>query len=197
MSATLTSSFQSLCRLSKIQHSLITTPIFYVNACKPSAHAHTLRTKTDAVNAIKISVSILAAPHIGHLYSAVLADAAHRWHVLKGAQPAVFSTGTDEHGLKVTRKASAVLVPRLWIPRQIQKAALVQGCTPHELCDTVSSKFKVWTKAFSTHKGLTFIGTVSSKITLLRQVFIFFDFPWTAKKLYQMVLTHPKLDYPS
>eukprot|EP00731_Ephydatia_muelleri_P010683 Em0005g1269a len=96
MSATLISSFQSLCKLSKCQHSLITTPIFYVNA----------------------------SPHIGHLYSAVLADAAHRWHVLKGAQPAVFSTGTDEHGLK------------------IQKAALVQGCTPRELCDTVSSKFK-------------------------------------------------------
>ena len=66
-----------------------------------------------------------AAPHIGHLYSAVLADAGHRWQRMKGARPAVFSTGTDEHGLK------------------IQKAAAAQGCPPTELCDRVSHKFKV------------------------------------------------------
>ena len=44
---------------------------------------------------------------------------------MKGARPAVFSTGTDEHGLK------------------IQKAAAAQDCPPIELCDTVSHKFKV------------------------------------------------------
>ena len=55
----------------------------------------------------------------------MLADAAHRWQKMKGARPAVFSTGTDEHGLK------------------IQKAAAVQGCPPIELCDRVSHKFKV------------------------------------------------------
>ena len=67
-----------------------------------------------------------AAPHIGHLYSAVLADAAHRWQKMKGTRPAVFSTGTDEHGLK------------------IQKEASVQDCSPVELCDRVSQKFKVF-----------------------------------------------------
>ena len=66
-----------------------------------------------------------SAPHIGHLYSAVMADAAHRWQKMKGARPAVFSTGTDEHGLK------------------IQKAAAAQNCLPIDLCDRVSSKFKV------------------------------------------------------
>ncbi|XP_064383251.1 methionine--tRNA ligase, mitochondrial-like isoform X2 [Halichondria panicea] len=77
-------------------HSFITTPIFYVNA----------------------------DPHIGHLYTALLADAAHRWQLVKGVGPAVFSTGTDEHGLKV------------------QKAAAVQGCPPNELCDRISQRFK-------------------------------------------------------
>ena len=65
------------------------------------------------------------APHIGHLYSAVLADAAHRWQILKGVECTVFSTGTDEHGLKV------------------QKAAATQGCAPIELCNSVSQKFRV------------------------------------------------------
>ncbi len=37
----------------------------------------------------------------------------------------MFSTGTDEHGLKV------------------QKAAAAQGCTPIELCDKISQRFKV------------------------------------------------------
>ena len=51
---------------------LITTPIFYVNG----------------------------PPHIGHLYSALLADALARWYRLLGDRT-LFSTGTDEHGMKV------------------------------------------------------------------------------------------------
>lgn len=68
------------------------------------------------------------APHIGHLYCAVLADAAHRWSKMKtreGESSPVFSTGTDEHGLKV------------------QQAAVSAGMTPQQLCDSVSIKFKV------------------------------------------------------
>lgn len=52
---------------------LITTPIFYVNA----------------------------SPHIGHVHSAVLADALSRWYAVKN-RSVVFTTGTDEHGLKVS-----------------------------------------------------------------------------------------------
>lgn len=51
---------------------LISTPIFYVNG----------------------------SPHIGHLYSALLADALARWHRYTGHE-AYFTTGTDEHGIKV------------------------------------------------------------------------------------------------
>ncbi|CAG8541928.1 2213_t:CDS:10 [Ambispora leptoticha] len=56
----------------------ISTPIFYVNA----------------------------KPHIGHLYSVVLADSIKRYHELKGHN-VILSTGTDEHGLKIQQAASA------------------------------------------------------------------------------------------
>ena len=50
----------------------LTTPIYYVND----------------------------APHIGHAYTTVIADAVARWHRLLG-DDVFFLTGTDEHGLKV------------------------------------------------------------------------------------------------
>ena len=40
-------------------------------------------------------------PHIGHLYTVILGDAAHRWAIIKGAKEAIYSCGTDEHGAKV------------------------------------------------------------------------------------------------
>lgn len=55
-----------------------TTPIFYVNA----------------------------KPHLGHFYSMTLADVRNRWCKLTGRE-AFFTTGTDEHGLKVQNAASA------------------------------------------------------------------------------------------
>ncbi len=56
----------------------VTTPIYYVND----------------------------APHIGHAYPTVIADALARWHRL-GGEDVWFLTGTDEHGLKVQRAAEA------------------------------------------------------------------------------------------
>ena len=56
----------------------LTTPIYYVND----------------------------APHIGHAYTTVIADAVARWHRLLG-EDVYFLTGTDEHGLKVQRAAEA------------------------------------------------------------------------------------------
>ncbi|CAO3651666.1 unnamed protein product [Cunninghamella blakesleeana] len=77
------------------QKAYITTPIYYVNA----------------------------VPHIGHLYSSVIADTLKRYYALKGFE-ATLTTGTDEHGLK------------------IQQAAVKNNCTPIELCDRVSGSFK-------------------------------------------------------
>lgn len=91
----------------------VTTPIFYVNA----------------------------DPHVGHLHSDIVADVLARWHQwrYRGASPlqmnnlpserqrqqVVFSTGTDEHGLKIQRVA--------------------EGLKQHPLalCDRISKRFKV------------------------------------------------------
>ncbi|KAF1769688.1 hypothetical protein GCK72_001505 [Caenorhabditis remanei] len=82
-------------------HTFVTSPIFYANA----------------------------EPHIGHAYTAVMCDTAHRWNVLKNSNNqnsdsrALFSIGTDEHGSK------------------IYQASQLAKKTPKEFCDQVSSKF--------------------------------------------------------
>ena len=63
------------------------------------------------------------APHIGHAYSTVTADALCRWHRLLGDE-VFFLTGTDEHGLNVKRKAEA------------------NGLSPLEQADRTSERFK-------------------------------------------------------
>jgi methionyl-tRNA synthetase len=73
----------------------VTTPIYYVND----------------------------APHIGHAYTTVTADALARWHRLLGDE-VFFLTGTDEHGLKVQRSAEA------------------NGLTPQEQSDRYSARFR-------------------------------------------------------
>ena len=73
----------------------VTTPIYYVND----------------------------APHLGHAYSTITADALARWHRLVGDE-VHFLTGTDEHGLK------------------IQRAADERGITPIEQADWASARFR-------------------------------------------------------
>ncbi|HUB70370.1 MAG TPA: methionine--tRNA ligase [Acidimicrobiales bacterium] len=73
----------------------VTTPIYYVND----------------------------APHIGHAYTTVTADALARWHRLLG-DDVMFLTGTDEHGLKVKRSAEA------------------NGLAPQEQADIYSARFR-------------------------------------------------------
>ncbi|ETR69552.1 MAG: hypothetical protein OMM_09496 [Candidatus Magnetoglobus multicellularis str. Araruama] len=54
----------------------VTTPIYYVNA----------------------------KPHLGHAYTTIVADVAHRFHKMKNDNT-FFLTGTDEHGDKVVKAA--------------------------------------------------------------------------------------------
>ena len=48
---------------------------------------------------------VTAKPHLGSLYSTLLADVAKRWQKLHGKE-AFFLTGTDEHGQKVAQAAA-------------------------------------------------------------------------------------------
>ncbi len=73
----------------------ITTPIYYVND----------------------------APHIGHAYTTIIADALARFKRMAG-NDVFFLTGTDEHGQK------------------IEKAAAEKGLTPKELADKVVVRIK-------------------------------------------------------
>ncbi|HYV62700.1 MAG TPA: methionine--tRNA ligase, partial [Bryobacteraceae bacterium] len=57
----------------------LTTPIYYVNA----------------------------APHIGHTYTTIAADAIKRLKRMQGYEPVILATGTDEHGQKIERAAAA------------------------------------------------------------------------------------------
>ena len=72
-----------------------TTPIYYVNA----------------------------APHIGHTYTTLAADTIKRFKRQQGFDP-VLTTGTDEHGQKVERSATAA------------------GRTPQVFADMVSAEFR-------------------------------------------------------
>ena len=72
----------------------ITTPIYYVNDM----------------------------PHIGHIYTTVMADALARYQRLRGRR-VYFLTGTDEHGQK------------------IEKAAHAQGIAPIQLADRVVARY--------------------------------------------------------
>lgn len=56
----------------------------------------------------------ITAPHIGHLYSAVIADAICRYEKLRQPESAAsvrLCTGTDEHGTKVQKAAASHKIP--------------------------------------------------------------------------------------
>ena len=74
----------------------LTTPIYYVNA----------------------------APHIGHTYTTIAADAIKRFKRMQGFDPVVLTTGTDEHGQKVERAAKGA------------------GKAPEEFTTAVAAEFK-------------------------------------------------------
>ncbi len=79
----------------KVPYFYITTPIYYVNA----------------------------KPHLGTLYSTIIADVLARWHKILG-EKVFFLTGTDEHGQK------------------IQERAAQEGLEPQKFVDSMIPPFK-------------------------------------------------------
>src|SRR3989440_3352580 len=73
----------------------ITTPIYYVNA----------------------------RPHVGHAYTTIVCDSVARYHRMLG-DDTFFLTGTDEHGQKIERSASAV------------------GLTPQALTNQIAAEYR-------------------------------------------------------
>lgn len=72
----------------------VTTPIFYVND----------------------------VPHIGHAYTEVAADVLARWHRQRG-DDTWFLTGTDEHGQKILRTATANgVTPQEWADKLVEES---------------------------------------------------------------------------
>src|SRR5215468_5727886 len=72
---------------------LITTPIYYVNA----------------------------APHLGHAYTTIAADAAAR-HARQRGEDVFFLTGTDEHGAKIAQAAAAAgMEPKPWTDQAAER----------------------------------------------------------------------------
>ena len=68
------------------------------------------------------------APHIGHAYEVIATDAIARFKRLDGYD-VLFSTGTDEHGLK------------------IQQTATKAGMSPRELVDDMAARFHAMAEA--------------------------------------------------
>jgi len=83
----------------------ITTPIYYVNA----------------------------RPHVGHAYTTIVCDAVARYHRMLG-DDTFFLTGTDEHGQKIVRSATAA------------------GLTPQALTNQIAVEYR----ALWDHMGITY-----------------------------------------
>ena len=84
-----------------------------------------------------------ADPHIGFAWELVQADAIARYHMSLGEE-VFFNTGTDEHGLKIYRKA------------------LEEGKEPQKYVDEHAAKFKNLKQALNLSENLHFIRTTDS-----------------------------------
>lgn len=110
---------KSLKAVQKSRLFYVTTPIFYVNAGTNSNF------EIVSILYSHCFVYIISAPHIGHLYSASIADCIYRYEKLRDrSMKFLFSTGTDEHGSK------------------IQQAANSHNQNPEQYCNEISECYK-------------------------------------------------------
>jgi methionyl-tRNA synthetase len=111
---------------------LFTTPIFYVNA----------------------------RPHLGHAYSMLLTDALTRWERLRHPlKSIILSTGTDEHGQKVTMQS--VIGTCIHDSKKIHRVALEKGIGVREWCDGMAEEYQSLAKTLNMVPDHRFIRTTS------------------------------------
>lgn len=98
------------------------------------------------MNAIHLTTPIYyvnSDPHLGHAYTAILADVLSRFHRQRGFQTR-FTTGTDEHGEKIEQSASR------------------NGLSPQAFTDQVSERFRtLWPSLLVEHDD--FIRTTEAR----------------------------------
>ncbi|HEX7724392.1 MAG TPA: methionine--tRNA ligase [Candidatus Paceibacterota bacterium] len=93
-----------------------------------------------------------AEPHVGFAMEIIRADAIARAQKLAGRE-VFFNTGTDEHGLKIYRKAQEL------------------GITAQEYCDQASAKFRDLTKTLGIMPEVNFIRTTDAHHVAAAQEF--------------------------
>ena len=93
-----------------------------------------------------------AEPHIGFALEIVQADISARYHKLCGDE-VFFNTGTDEHGLKIYRKATE------------------EGKAPQKYADVYAEKFKALKEKLNLYPDLHFIRTTDSRHVASAQEF--------------------------
>lgn len=82
-------------------------------------------------------------PHIGHVFTTALVESLTKWYKLRGI-PIIYSSGTDEHGMKV------------------QTTAASKGVSPIEWCNKTSSEFQAAFDQFDLHPDV-FIRTTEKR----------------------------------
>lgn len=90
-------------------------------------------TRLESIYKNILTCIIFSAPHIGHLYSAVLADTVARFNSMLG-HSVYLCTGTDEHGTKVQKAAEAANLPTIEYCNQISHQFL-------EMCNMFQVKY--------------------------------------------------------
>jgi len=93
-----------------------------------------------------------AEPHVGFAMEIIRADVIARYNKLAGRE-VFFNTGTDEHGLKIYRKAQEL------------------GITAQQYCDQASAKFRDLTTTLGIMPEVNFIRTTDAHHVAAAQEF--------------------------
>jgi methionyl-tRNA synthetase len=111
----------------------------------------TLPTKKDPLYITTPIFYINGSPHIGHLYSGLLADCLARWGKISDRE-VFFMSGTDEHGIKV-QEASAAYDAEM----EYQEYSDMMSASFEQLFDAFDVQHTAWMRTTSaSHKDAVY-----------------------------------------